>query len=65
MHVRSLPNTVLDYNFRSLPNTVLDCNFSLDVVEVLHEWSGMMRKEAYNVIDSCLYTMYEGAMRSY
>jgi len=48
---------------RSLPDTVPDCNFSLDVVEVLHDGSRMMRKEASNVIDSCLYTMYEDALK--
>jgi len=51
MHVRSLPDTVPEYNF------------SLDVVEVLQDGSRMMRKEASNVIDSCLYTMYEGALK--
>jgi hypothetical protein len=48
---------------RSLPDTVPDCNFILDVVEVLHDGSRMMRKEAYNVIDSCFYIMYEGALK--
>jgi len=48
---------------RSLPDTVPDCNFSLDVVEVLHGGCRVMRKEASNVIDSCLYTMYEGALK--
>jgi hypothetical protein len=52
MHVRSLPDTIPDYNF------------SLDVVEVLHDGSRVMRKEASNVIDSCLYAMYEGALKS-
>jgi hypothetical protein len=48
---------------RSLPDTVPDCNFSVDVVEVLHDGSRVMRKEASNVIDSCLYTIYEGALK--
>jgi hypothetical protein len=47
MHVRSLPDTVPDYNF------------GLHVVEVMHVGNTrMMRKEASNVIDSCLYAMY-------
>ena len=42
----------------SLPGTVLDSNFSLDVVEVMYDYSRMMCNEASAVIDSCLYTMY-------
>jgi len=43
---------------RSLSGTVPDSNFSLDVVQVKHDCSRMMRKQASTVIDSCLYTMY-------
>jgi len=43
---------------RSLPDTVPNYNFSLDVVEVLHDGSRMMIKEVSIVIDSFLYTMY-------
>jgi hypothetical protein len=43
---------------RPLPDTVPDYNFSLGVVQLLHDDSGMMRKEASNAIDSYLYTMY-------
>ena len=42
----------------SLPGTVLDSNFSLDVVEVMYDYSRMMCNEASAVIDSCLHTMY-------
>jgi len=43
---------------RSLPGTVPDSNFSLDVAEVMHDFSRMTSKEVSTVIDSCLYTMY-------
>jgi len=43
---------------RSLPGTVPDSNFSLDVVEVMHVYSRMIRKQASTVTDSCLYTMH-------
>jgi len=44
---------------RSLPDTVPNYNFSLDVVEVLHDGSRMMIKEVSTVIDiSCTLCMY-------
>jgi len=43
---------------RSLLGTVPDYKFGLDVVEVMDDGSGMMRKEVSTIIDSCLYTMY-------
>jgi len=43
---------------RFLPGIVPDYNFSVDVVEVMHDGSRMMRKEVSSVIYSCLFTMY-------
>ena len=48
---------------RSLPDIVPESNFSLGVMEVMHDGSRMMRKETSNVIDSCLYTVYECALK--
>ena len=43
---------------RSFPRTVQYSNFSLDVVQVMHVCSRMIRKQASTLIDSCLCTMY-------
>jgi hypothetical protein len=43
---------------RTFPGTLPDYNFSLDVVQLMHDGSRMMRKEASTVIDRCLYTIY-------
>jgi hypothetical protein len=43
---------------RTLPDTESGYNFSVGVLDLMHDGSRIMRTEASNVIDSCLYTMF-------